>query len=457
VFIDARNDGLAASCSTRRHPFKRKNAGTTILSGTDPASAEIPSTRGVATPLQLWLSQSRLPASAESPSVRPVHVLPCIVATWCSFGILTAHSQSAGALDQNRIALDIRAESHEALRCFAADALQERIAHYVGTRDANATELRLELHLDADSAELRGYRGDLLVSRRHFEHLPSSCADRRDVVALSIALALKSDAQQRDAADNASTGATASTAADRPASPNAGAVSATATSAASDQATPGANARTERTDSDTPKQPESAATATDDGADPSERDSATEVPEASNTAARSGRPVMRLHLGARGLAEAVPSSVWTGVLGLELWFNPQIAVDLSAMTSTTGEAEFAPGRIDARLTGAELLGCAAWKLGSFAPQGCLGVIAAAARARGRDFPVPFAAQMTLWAATTARLGLRWPAESLISLRLLVQGHVNVVRPELRVRGATGRLSPSWVGGSLGLDAVFTIE
>ena len=91
-----------------------------------------------------------------------------------------------------RVALVVRADSRAAARCFEVDALRQRIAYYGRDRLARANDLRLELAVDTSaSAELLVYRGAALVSRRRFEKLPEACFDRRDAVALSIALALE--------------------------------------------------------------------------------------------------------------------------------------------------------------------------------------------------------------------------------------------------------------------------
>jgi hypothetical protein len=45
----------------------------------------------------------------------------------------------------------------------------------------------------------------------------------------------------------------------------------------------------------------------------------------------------------------------------------------------------------------------------------------------------------------------------LSLRLLVQGHINVVRPELHVEPLSKTLKPALLGGVLGLDMIIALE
>ena len=174
-------------------------------------------------------------------------------------------------------------------------------------------------------------------------------------------------------------------------------------------------------------------------------------------ASKPGSVHAQLHFGGRWLAHALPSPVWTGALGVELWFGPRIAVDMSAFTSTIADSTLAGSRAETRLTGGELLGCSAVKFGTLAAEGCLGAAAAACRAAGHGYPVAYPAATLPWAAGAARFALRWPDAQTVFLRLVMQGHVNVVRPELRVYGSTEQLHPAWLGALAGLDVIVALE
>ncbi|MET0390967.1 MAG: hypothetical protein ABW321_33660 [Polyangiales bacterium] len=195
--------------------------------------------------------------------------------------------------------------------------------------------------------------------------------------------------------------------------------------------------------------------------DAAEAAAAPDVDVSSTSAAAARQPAdhvgVHLHLGGRWLNQALPAPVWVGALGAELWLSRHFAIDLAGFASTLGDSAFGRARAQAWLTGGELLGCAGFRVGPVAAQGCLGATAAACRASGVDFPVEFPAATLLWAATLARFSLRWPAERTWSIRLSAQSHVSIVRPELRADGASERLSASLVGGLVGLDVMFALR
>ena len=372
----------------------------------------------------------------------------------------TAHAQHVA------IALDVLQPS-DAEGCFDADALKQRIAHYGGTRLERAGELRLELVVEtADTAELRVYRRSELVARRRFERLPVACVDRRNAVALSIALALEGVVRQLAAAETAD-----STPAEN--EPMAGARDAVPPSAASRPGTAEARESAERVDervaTSTRRQATSRAISVSEPARAQARGAARAQPSAAapssanahaesepqsttlSTLAVNDPLVVQVHLGGRWLANAAPTPVWAGALGAELWVTRSLAFDAAALASTLGEASVAGGRVLSRLIGGELLGCGTTELGKFGAQACLGVVAAACQASGRDFPVSYPASSLLWAASTVRFALRWPTEQRVSLRMVVQGHINLVRPEPSIEDSSEQLHLSVLGASAGID------
>jgi len=400
-------------------------------------------------------------------------------AIWCSFGATHVQSQSPAPVGAYPVAVVVRGRAQEPVRCFDAEPLQQRIAHYRGTQTAQAGELRFELHIDdLDTAELRVFRREHLVSRRRFEHLPAACADRRDAVALSIALALEGAARAQPQADEAPSAQGASAAG--AASTDTNIPSATVAGTSSQQRTTQEVEETRRESapapSEPPVQPPAADTTADARASADEsladsarepQDSAEDAPEAADAveAGEAGKhPLLELHVGGRWLNQALPSPVWTGTLGVAFWLNRQLGFDISAIASTAANSAFptaaAPGaRVETRLIGGELLGCTGWSLAGVVAQGCLGATAASCRARGIGFPAPVepSEKSLLWAAGAARFAVRWPDESLIAVRLVLQAQVNLVRPELRIAGASQLLYPSWVGGSAGVDMILALE
>jgi hypothetical protein len=401
--------------------------------------------------------------------VAAIGVAACAFLT-CVVASVSRVAAQGGA--ESLVALDVRARNDATQRCFEVKALQERIAYYGEARLSRARELRLELDLDApDSAELRVYRGSALVSRRRFDGLPPTCVDRRDAVALSIALALEGVIREHDPASES------------------GDVAAAAEAASSTSVSGGARTSSARVDasavSTEPRESTSPIDGAREGASPpvappvqsmASGESATLPPVvAASPKARAqaeGEPndkaavpavdapaalSIRLHLGARLVAAALPAPVFAGVLGAELWFDRTFGVEISALATAIDRSPLAAGHVGSRLLGGEVLGCYGFGLGGLAAQGCAGVLAAACPAEGRDYPVAFPAATLSWVAGTARFALAWPAEESVSLRALIQGHASFVRPVLRVEGARQELSSFWLGGSAGLDLVVAFD
>jgi hypothetical protein len=175
--------------------------------------------------------------------------------------------------------------------------------------------------------------------------------------------------------------------------------------------------------------------------------------------ARTAQPGLglRVFLGGRWLAGALPTPVWLAALGVELRLTRRLTLGISGFLSSAAESGFASGRARTWLGGAELTGCAAWPLGPLDLQLCAAPTLALCGARGRDYPVAVPASSVAWAALGARVAVRWPSSGPLSLRLLAQWHVSAVRPELEVEGETARLHGPWLGGLLGAELGFALE
>jgi hypothetical protein len=328
--------------------------------------------------------------------------------------------------------------------CFGSAQLEARIAHY-SARRSQTGGLRVVLELTgSDTARLRILRGGAVLARRVFERLPAACADRRDAVALSIALALD-HASTATAADSGDAEPTAEP------TPEAG-------------PPPGAGAASPSSAAPTPPAAPLPAPASDDspgagGQSAPPRDNAPVImgslptsTSRTRNARTDGEPI-RLHLGAHFIAEALPFPVWSGAIGVELPLGPQLALSVSGVASLTGEAQLAGHGARGRLLGLLLLACRSMPLGALSLAGCAGAGFAAADVSGRDYPLPRPDTTLLWAAGLARIAARWPASGPLSLRVLVQAQVNVSRPELHVDGATESLRTAIIGATAGLELV----
>lgn len=395
-------------------------------------------------------------------------------AAWCLFASAGPSFAVAQAEREADVALVVTGPSRAGARCFELDALQGRIAHYAEGR-FEARDLRLELvALTADSAELLVHREQALVARRRFERLPEACPERRDAVALSIALAIEgavralapsapvptADESTRAASTVGSSVAESAEPVGEPSEseqPRPAQEPAPAPLARSSDQSAASSTALALDERGVDSQPTAAEEALPDGAQDARE--ADEPSEDSTPAAagEGGTWSVELHAGARWLANALPSPVWTGALGFALWIGRELSVDLSAMASTVATSPLAGGSVETRLVGGELLGCYALGLGEVLAQGCAGAAFGACRAQGRDYPVDFPSATRLWTAGNARLSLAWPRQESVSLRLAIQGYLNLVRPELRVDGASEQLQAPWLGFAAGLDLVASLD
>jgi hypothetical protein len=159
-----------------------------------------------------------------------------------------------------------------------------------------------------------------------------------------------------------------------------------------------------------------------------------------------------LYAGPRWLTGALPDSTFGGAIGATLSAHPTLAVDVSALFAGVVSSELAGNRASAWLAGGQALGCAQLELGRATVQGCLGASAAACRvdsAQSRS-------DTLLWSSAQMRAALHWPNDAVVSVRLFAQGHLNLVRPGLRVDGRSERLTPAWLGATLGIDLLFAL-
>src|SRR5262245_19944908 len=84
--------------------------------------------------------------------------------------------------------------------CLGQGALQARVSHYLSssadyararTRALRPSELVVRVQRSGATVEFAVVRAGESLARRRFSNLPKSCADRRDTLALAIALALE--------------------------------------------------------------------------------------------------------------------------------------------------------------------------------------------------------------------------------------------------------------------------
>ena len=383
-----------------------------------------------------------------------------------SLGVLTliCWLDARPAHGQPALKLEIRVSDGISEACLSEPSLSERVAHYrSSTPSPRGLELRLYV-TGADTAELQIVRGGSVVSRRSFTQLPATCADRRDAVALSIALAM-----ERTAAAAPQRAARATTGSRAPSARGAGDSRAALSPAQGDASEGGrsedAAAEDDRADAQQPTaqdlpvppaQPMPSA-----GVQDSPEESSAQTPivlgSMPTTTSRDPRQKgdkpssLQLQLGGRHTIEAVPTAVWVGTLAIELPITGAVTLGITALLSSTGEAALAGARARASFLGVEAVGCSNVPLSVFMMQLCGGAGVALCEVSGREYPRARPDATLLWAAILGRATLRWPREGWLAARLVLQPHVSLSRPDLRVEGSSERLRSFWMGGSAGLE------
>ena len=148
--------------------------------------------------------------------------------------------------------------------------------------------------------------------------------------------------------------------------------------------------------------------------------------------------------------------VWVGSLGIELPLSNSVTLDISALASSTGESALAGARAKASFVGLEALGCAAMPLSIFMLQLCGGATVGLCTVSGSGYFRERPEATLLWAAGLARVMLRWPKSEMFAVRLLLQPHLSISRPQLQVERSTAHLSTQWIGGSAGMELWFAL-
>jgi len=344
--------------------------------------------------------------------------------------------------------------------CLSAEPLRARVLHYAGRASAHRglDGLRVEIRLSGDAgAELLLSRADRVLARRRFEQLPGRCAERRDTLALSIALAAEHVAGVEGVGAGGSVtplgsavrpvvAGDESSGAEGDGLSRERAARAVAVDAVHDE--PGSSKR-DGLSRDGIVRPVAGREVHDVGAEP--RDAGGAPPSAAVERA-ADFVAWRAFAGARWLVQAFPDGVFAGSLGVEVQ-RGGFSVAFAGLVGPVASFGLAGHRARISWAGAELLGCRVGGLAGFGIQGCLGMGGAAFSAVGEGYATSVRAPLRAWAAALGRVALRWPEASVLALRLSVQGHVNLARPIVAVEGTTARLEVGMLGGSAGLDVL----
>lgn len=396
--------------------------------------------------------------------------------------------------------------------CVDETALRERVAHFRVTA-ADGGDVNVRVSIRAGTAEFTVLRDRQAVSRRRFERLPEPCQERRDTLALAIAVALAhampGEPVRRDESTSAGTdprGSTGRPAARAQTPTSARSIVPANTKSRSSQTAPRVGTESEApdgsragpspseapADAEVPRGPmpesgqspptaaeaEVAPLATtadsqargpdvDNALEPSPGPSQTSLeapvrtatPERDDSDATSDEAesdssfALSAFAGVRVLFELLPDPTWTFAGGVGLHFSPAWSLQLAGFGSLADRTATSGARVRTQAAGGELLGCLHTPRTVLAALGCAGLSAGGVHARGEDFGRDRTARLA-WLAAGLRASLRWPASGFVSLRLALGAHVSLVRPEMQVISSNPPdLVRSVLGASLGLDLV----
>jgi hypothetical protein len=294
----------------------------------------------------------------------------------------------------------------------------------------------------------------MMVSRRLFSRLPADCADRRDAIALAIALAVEAclaedtavpaqpPAARPDPGWPSSTGGSVPSTGSKPGTRAAKPVPSNPAiqSAASPNLTTAAEPDSTPAPDDSAEAEHAIVNVREAGSEPTSGERSRTAPvdheEPSADADRTRALAANVYAGAGWLIEGLPWFVWTGLLGTRLSLSRRFALDATLLGSPPSDLSVATGDVRGWLAGATFSGCMEHTAGAVSLHGCVGILGSVCRIIGRGYDRPYPAANVPWIAGAVRLAADWPHQAPVMLRLLAQGHANMVRPELRVDGST---------------------
>ncbi|HET8935151.1 MAG TPA: hypothetical protein VFN67_17000 [Polyangiales bacterium] len=369
--------------------------------------------------------------------------------------------------------------------CVTAAALRARTAQYL-SRPPQLSWLTIEVDLQVP--QFRVLRAGAVLAERRFERAPTDCAERRDVLALAVAIAIEQvvEEQTKAPALAAVSGEPAAVASSQVTTGNADPRS--ASGAASGQ---GSAARAQDRSAPATQDAESAADKPDNAAEEAQKPAddksgrARKVADAERTPARlvsaepppsaadrsAGtppelasddllrRPVSLLGAGAV-LFEALPTAAPAFSVGAELALVPAFRIGLSGLFSLPVSSSFQGGTVSTQLYGAQLTGCLNTAISaSLLLHGCAGAVGGVIDARGENFARSLSARMG-WIAGLVRARLEFPVNGRVAAGVYADGRVNLLRPELQARlpsEPTRTRAVGLLGAALGVELIVRLQ
>jgi hypothetical protein len=365
--------------------------------------------------------------------------------------------------------------------CVSATALRNRITRYLAA-DAPPAELSIEVDLAADPPGFRVLRAGRSIAERRFERLPAGCAERRDAIALTIAVAIEHalpanvashpepTAAARAPAEPPATPAPASqpTAAETAranraeSQPTAAGVSRTGETAAAPQPTAARSVSIGAPQPTAARPPPVAQRSRvpepvpESAAEP-EAEPIPDTPEPERPWQRPSERWM-LHAGAAYLLEVLPARIPAFSIGAEYAVLPALRLRFAGLVSTRVTIDFPPGRVYGQLFGGSAHACLNTPFFALILHGCAGAAAALAYAEGDRYTEPSSAGMA-WLAGVLGILVEVPATGSVAARLVATGHVNLVRPQLYLEGpgADDVRSAGPIGASIGAEILVRVD
>lgn len=379
-----------------------------------------------------------------------------LVSAWfCSAGLWLSSDARAQAQAREELERTLTV-TRELPGCVSAASLRARTAQYLG-RTGRVDALRIEVDLRAP--HFRVLRDGRVVAERHFPRAPIDCSERRDALALALAIAIEqaaSDAQQaRGSAARSGKGLGPRR------SPRArpDGTGASPAGAAAPSITPaGAQARPRAAERDAWATAPANRSTRDQVAPPQAvaADTAQQPPLAA--AERAG--ALALLAGAGVLFEVLPQAAPAGVLGAELTLSRAFRVGLSGVLSLPASSAFQGGAVSTQLYAAQVTGCVNMPLAaSVLLHGCLGAVGGVVAAQGTEFARNLTDRMA-WLASIVRARLEFPVLGRVAASVYADARINLLRPELQVSLASEPArtqAVAVVGASLGAELIVRLH
>lgn len=345
-----------------------------------------------------------------------------------------------GAAAAQGAQLEVRGES----ACIDAAVLRERIARYLDTAEVPSA-LAIEVDLSSQPAGFRVLRAGRVLAERRFERVPEICAEWRDAIALTIAVAIEHAPPPSTAQETSSE----SEPADLAQQPT---VSVQSTERPLAVSEPPATASVER------EEPEAEPASEPESEPTIEQESALEARSPPEPVRRPSERWM-VHIGGAYLLEALPAPAAALRLGGEHALVPELRIGLAGLVSARIELPFEGGRVESQLFGGQATACLNTPLRPVVLLGCAGTSAGVVQARGRGYTRGLSPDM-FWLGTFVRAALELPAMSTWAVRLVADAHVNLLRPELRLnrQSASSAHRVTYpIGGSFAIDLVLRLD